>query len=142
MHSLTSVAVDVTASRFLVSSNSASSSEPLSLTAADSHSNVVLTLVAKMRAPLYLTPTAHCVCAHCVNFTQQNYCLQADSPRAKAVFALRNPVERAWSDYRFMLDIYQRKQISFPAAVARTLQPLQKVSRKRAHIHILQTSAV
>jgi hypothetical protein len=26
--------------------------------------------------------------------------LQADNPHAKAVFALRNPVERAWSDFR------------------------------------------
>ena len=60
--------------------------------------------------------------------------LQADNPHAKAVFALRNPVERAWSDFRFMLDIYQRRQMSFPDAVARTLQPMRTVSSSACYM--------
>lgn len=39
--------------------------------------------------------------------------IKADNPHAKIVFALRNPVERAWSDYRFLWDHYLRKNLPF-----------------------------
>ncbi|CAM9551228.1 unnamed protein product [Ectocarpus fasciculatus] len=40
----------------------------------------------------------------------------ADNPHAKIVFALRDPVARAWSDFRFLWNVYSRTN-GFPSVV-------------------------
>eukprot|EP00752_Nemacystus_decipiens_P017805 g15963.t1 len=44
----------------------------------------------------------------------------ADNPHAKIVFALRDPVARAWSDFRFLWGVYQ-KQVGFPSIIEMSL---------------------
>ncbi|CAM9711367.1 unnamed protein product, partial [Phaeothamnion confervicola] len=59
--------------------------------------------------------------------------IRQDNPNAKAVFALRDPVERAWSDYRFMFLVYQKPGLAFDAAIAATLPKWREVFSGHAH---------
>ncbi|CAM9256990.1 unnamed protein product [Choristocarpus tenellus] len=49
----------------------------------------------------------------------------ADNSHAKVVFALRDPVARAWSDYRFLFGNYANKNITFSEVVTSSLSQVK-----------------
>jgi len=56
--------------------------------------------------------------------------IKRDSPQAKIVFALRNPAERAWSDYRFLFHNYKKWEIPFRDAIEKTMPEITKCFSK------------